>query len=37
MRILMLLGAPGLRSINPARSSVKTIWWTEGAVTWKWR
>jgi hypothetical protein len=28
----MLLGAPNLRSINPARSRVEIIWWTEIAV-----
>ncbi len=33
----MLRGAPGSRVISPAFSSVSTIWWTDGAVTPKWR
>jgi hypothetical protein len=33
----MLRAAPGCRRISPARSSVSTIWWTEGGVTRKWR
>jgi len=33
----MLRATPGWRRIRPARSSVRTIWWTEGGVTRKWR
>ena len=33
----MLRATPGCRRIRPARSSVSTIWWTEGGVTRKRR
>ena len=28
----MLRGTPGCRRINPSRSRVSTIWWTEGGA-----
>ena len=34
-RTAMLRATPGWREINPARSRVSTIWWTEGGVTRK--
>ena len=33
----MLRAAPGVREMRPAFSKVITIWWTDGAVTSKWR
>src|SRR3954470_21518840 len=33
----MLRATPGWRRIWPRRSSVRTIWCTEGGVSWKWR
>ena len=33
----MLRATPGWRRIRPARSRLRTIWWTEGGVTRKWR
>ena len=33
----MLLAAPALRLMSPAFSRAMTIWWTDGAVTSKWR
>src|SRR3979411_2336205 len=32
-----LRGTPGWRRMRPARSRLRTIWWTEGGVTPKWR
>ena len=31
----MLRAAPGWREISPVFSSVSSIWWTVGGVTWK--
>jgi hypothetical protein len=36
-RTSMLRGTPGWRRMRPARSRLRTIWWTEGGVTPKWR
>src|SRR5947208_16954354 len=33
----MLRATPGWRRMWPRRSSVRTIWCTEGGVSWKWR
>src|SRR5215204_845284 len=32
----MLRAAPGWRRMWPRRSSVRTIWCTEGGLSWKW-
>ena len=36
-RTSMLRATPGWRRISPTRSSVSTIWCTEGGLTPKWR
>ena len=33
----MLRATPGWRRMWPRRSSVRTIWCTEGGLSWKWR
>jgi hypothetical protein len=33
----MLLAARGVRRIQPSRSRVRTIWWTVGGLTAKYR
>ena len=36
-RISMLRATPGWRRMNPLRSRVTIIWWTDGGLTRKWR